>query len=706
MSATHRPQTPTATRILVVEDSLTQAEALRLQLTSAGFLVEVARNGEDGIARFDPEQFDIVISDIVMPGLIDGYELCRRIKAGAGRRIPVVLLTSLADPLDIINGLECGADSFLTKPHDADHLLERIDVLLATRRARVESHLRLGVDVVFLGRRFTISSEREQILDLLISTFEDAVLQNRALRQHQEQLEAARAELARYANTLEARLDRVLAAIPDVLYSVDPALAVCHYMSPASEAVLGYAPDAFKSNPRLWLDRVHEDDREAARAWRERVLRLRRPERLLYRIRRRDGTLRWLDEEMVPAMDAEGAVVRLDGIARDVTEFKLLEEQFRQAQKMEAIGQLAGGIAHDFNNVLTLITSYTELLLEQIPPAAPQRADLDEIRAAAFRAADLTRQLLAFSRRQVVDSRVLDLNGVVNGMDKMLRRMLGDDVELTAALTTDLGRVRADHSQLEQVLLNLAVNARDAMPTGGKLTIETANVELDEAYMREHVGVVPGKYVMLGVSDTGTGMDADTRARIFEPFFTTKGPGKGTGLGLATVYGIIKQSGGNVWVYSEPGAGATFKVYFPRVDAPLDAPPFAEAFTGSLSGTETILVVEDNASVRRLVSGVLKQHGYTVLDASDSAEALELASGYAGRIALLFTDVVMPGMSGRELAERLEAVRTDMRVLYTSGYTDDAVLRHGILQAGVNFIQKPFTPPILLRRVRDVLDRA
>jgi PAS domain S-box-containing protein len=695
-----------ATRILVVEDSLTQAEALRLQLTAAGFLVEVARNGEDGIARFDPEKTDIVISDIVMPGSIDGYELCRRIKAGAGRRIPVVLLTSLADPLDIINGLECGADSFLTKPYDADHLMERIEVLLATRRARVESHLRLGVDVVFLGRRFTISSEREQILDLLISTFEDAVLQNRALREHQEQLEAARTELARYANTLEARLERVLASIPDVLYSMDPALAVCHYISPASDAVFGYPPDAFVANPQLWRDLVHEEDGAAAQAWRERVLRLRRPERLLYRIRRRDGTSRWLDEEMVPVMDAVGAVVRLDGVARDVTEYKDLEEQFHQAQKMEAIGQLAGGIAHDFNNVLTLISSYAELLLDPLPPDAPQRADLDEIRAAAMRAGDLTRQLLAFSRRQVTESLVLDLNGIVSGMDKMLRRLLGDDVELTAALTTDLGRVRADHSQLEQVLLNLAVNARDAMPTGGKLTIETANVELDDAYTREHVGVVAGPYVMLGVSDTGTGMDAATKARIFDPFFTTKAPGKGTGLGLATVYGIVKQSGGNVWVYSELGAGTTFKVYLPRVDAPLETPPIAEAFTGSLSGTETILVVEDNPSVRRLVSVVLKQHGYTVLDAPDPAEALELAGGYDGRIALLFTDVVMPGMSGRELAERLEAIRTDMRVLYTSGYTDDAVLRHGILQAGVAFIQKPFTPPILLRRVRDVLDRA
>jgi len=691
-------------RILVVEDSATQAESLRLQLEDAGYEVAVTVNGEEGLARFDPERFDLVISDIVMPGAVDGYELCRRIKAGAGRHIPVILLTSLADPLDIINGLECGADNFLTKPHEAEHLLDRIGLLLATKRARAESHMRVGVEVYFLGRKFTVSSEREQILDLLISTFEDAVLQNRALRRHEEQLEAARAELARYANTLEARIERVLASIPDVLYSVDPDIAVYHYISPASGAVLGYPPEELVSNSRLWPDRVHQDDREAAQAWRERVVRLRHTERLQYRIHRSDGTLRWLDDEMVPVVDATGAVVRLDGIARDVTEFKKLEQQFRQAQKMEAIGRLAGGIAHDFNNVLTAISGYTELVLASLGADAPQRGDLEEVRTAAKHAAGLTSQLLAFSRQQVLEPTVLALNAVVAGMDKMLRRILGEDVELATALATDLGHTKADAGQIEQVVLNLAVNARDAMPDGGKLTIETANAELDQAYAREHATVVPGHYVMLAVSDTGMGMDAETKANIFEPFFTTKEAGKGTGLGLATVHGIVEQSGGNVWVYSEPGQGTTFKIYLPRVDEPVAVPASLAAPTGPLEGTETILVVEDNGSIRRLVCTVLRAHGYTVLEAPEPAEALALLARQAHPIALLVTDVVMPGMSGPELARRLHATRPGLPVLYTSGYTDDAVVKHGALEPGVAFLQKPFMPSSLLRKVRAVID--
>jgi two-component system, cell cycle sensor histidine kinase and response regulator CckA len=388
---------------------------------------------------------------------------------------------------------------------------------------------------------------------------------------------------------------------------------------------------------------------------------------------------------------------------RDVTDRKRLEEQLRQAQKMEAVGRLAGGVAHDFNNVLTAIFGYADLMAEEVPASSAARQDLDEIRKAAQRATALTRQLLAFSRQQVLAPVVLSMNDLVEDVDKMLRRLVGEDVELRVALASDAGNVRADPGQLQQVIMNLVVNARDAMPTGGKLLIETADAELTEQYAELHQPVIPGQYVMLAVSDTGVGMDAQTRARIFEPFFTTKEKSKGTGLGLSTVYGIVKQSGGYIWVYSEAGHGTTFKVYLPRVNAPVEPqPPAREAAT--VTGTETILLAEDDEMLRPLAKGLLGKLGYTVLEAENAEQALAVAGAHPGPIHLLVADVVMPGASGRELARRLEPTRPDTRVLYVSGYTDDAIVHHGMLEPGLNFLQKPFTPTALARKVREVLD--
>ena len=416
------------------------------------------------------------------------------------------------------------------------------------------------------------------------------------------------------------------------------------------------------------------------------------------RLRRRDGAL--LTVEAHARMLPDG---RLLATIRDVTERRQLEMQLRQAQKMEAIGRLAGGVAHDFNNVLTAVFGYVDLLREDLPPESDAQKDLVEVRKAAERAASLTRQLLAFSRQQVLEPVVLELNELVAEFEKMLRRVIGEDVELRLALGADVGNVRADAGQLHQVIMNLVVNARDAMPTGGKLTLETANAELTAAYAELHKPVVPGPYVMLAVNDTGTGMTPEVQARIFEPFFTTKEKGKGTGLGLSTVYGIVKQSGGYVWVYSEPGKGTTFKVYLPRVDAPAErraTPPPAP----SLTGTETILLTEDDTILRPLAKALLEKLGYTVLEAGDTDEALAAAKKHAGPIHLLIADVVLPGPSGRELARRLAASRPDTRVLYVSGYTDDAIVHHGMLEPGLNFLQKPFTPAVLARKVRAVLD--
>jgi PAS domain S-box-containing protein len=400
----------------------------------------------------------------------------------------------------------------------------------------------------------------------------------------------------------------------------------------------------------------------------------------------------------------DGHLVRVWGTQRDVSDQRRLEEQFRQSQKMEAVGQLAGGIAHDFNNLLTAILGNTQLLLRDLPPGDAMRSDVEEIRKAAERAAGLTRQLLAYSRRQMLQPELLDLNVVVAEMDRMLRRLIGEHITLVSVPAPDLARVRADPSQLEQVLVNLVVNARDAMPEGGRLTIETANVDLDAAYAQEHLGAAPGAYAMLAVTDTGTGMDVTVRAHLFEPFFTTKEVGKGTGLGLATVYGIVKQSGGHISVYTEVGQGTSFKVYLPRVGAPDQPSAPVPARPAATRGSETVLVVEDEPAVLALTCRVLEAEGYTVLCASDGTDALRLVERHGGAIHLLLTDIVMPGMSGRELAEQLAVRRAGIRILYMSGYPGDAAVHHGTLVRGSAFLQKPFTPEGLCRRVRDVLD--
>jgi two-component system cell cycle sensor histidine kinase/response regulator CckA len=407
-----------------------------------------------------------------------------------------------------------------------------------------------------------------------------------------------------------------------------------------------------------------------------------------------------------------GVPVAVQGSARDITERKRAEEalrasqlQLQQSQKLEAVGQLAGGVAHDFNNLLTAIIGYTDLSLRRNNLEDSIRHNLEETKKAAERAGSLIRQLLAFSRKQILEPKVLDLNAVVKDMHKMLTRLIGENIDLATRQAADLGRVKADPSQVEQIIMNLVVNARDAMPQGGKVTIETANITLDDQAALKHVSVKAGEYVMLAVSDTGTGIDEETQARIFEPFFTTKEVGRGTGLGLSTVYGIVKQSGGNIWVYSEQGVGTVFKVYLPRVDAAASIIEKLVLESAAPQGTETILLVEDEDVVRGLARKILSEAGYKVLEARSGAEAIELSRGYAGPIDLLLTDVVMPVISGKEVAERLKELRPAARVLFMSGYTDEAVVRHGVLDANVEFLQKPFTWVRLAKKVRDVLDR-
>jgi PAS domain S-box-containing protein len=391
--------------------------------------------------------------------------------------------------------------------------------------------------------------------------------------------------------------------------------------------------------------------------------------------------------------------------AEDITERRALEQQLRHAQKMEAVGRLAGGIAHDFNNLLMVISGYCEFLIERVSDDGELRNLAQEISRAAERAAGLTRQLLAFSRKQMFAPKVLDLNSVVTENLKMLTRVIGEDIDLAMVPGASLGSVKADPSQIEQVVMNLAVNARDAMPHGGKLTIETSNITLDESYTRIHTPVKPGEYVMLAISDTGVGMDAETQAQIFEPFYTTKGT-KGTGLGLSTVYGIVKQSEGYIWVYSEPDKGTTFKIYLPRVTPSGEPVPVQPAVAEPAAGPfrETILLVEDENTLRSITRQYLTRQGYTVLEANNGVSALRLSATHPGPIHLLLTDVIMPGMNGRELADRLKAVRPESKVLYMSGYTENAIGHNGVLEAGTNLLQKPFTLPALKAKVREVID--
>jgi PAS domain S-box-containing protein len=494
-----------------------------------------------------------------------------------------------------------------------------------------------------------------------------------------------------------------------VEYSLQGIIILQHnrivFANPAICQMLGYSADAlFSLAGEQILALIHPEDQAALLAWIEARFHQRPgPQRLEYRIVRADGSVHWLESFANP-IEYEGEPALLS-TSIDITQRQKLEEQFRQAQKMEAVGRLAGGIAHDFNNILTVIIGNCAFMLEGLGEEHPLYHDLEQTQRAAERAARLIRQLLAFSRQQLLRPEILNLNSIVAHVEKLLRRLIGEDIELATVLDPNLGQIKADPGQIEQVIMNLAVNARDAMRDGGKLTIETVNVYLDEVYARQHVNVKSGPHVMLVVSDTGAGMDANTLAHIFEPFFTTKNEGQGTGLGLAIVHGIISQSGGHIWVYSEPENGTIFKIYLPEIKQG-DAVEQVEPVSPRLSQSSgTILLVEDETTVRIIAGRVLREQGYQVLEARNGPDALQLSATFDGPIDLLLTDVVMPGgVSGRQLAEELTSLRPGLKILYTSGYTHNVIVHHGVLGPNTTFLQKPFTPEMLSRKVREMLE--
>jgi PAS domain S-box-containing protein len=476
-------------------------------------------------------------------------------------------------------------------------------------------------------------------------------------------------------------------------------------LSEPMQRVVGLPPGTSTLSFADWVGKViHPEDRASVQQAVEKGLAGEPNISLDYRIVWPDGTVRWATSRATVFYDQAGNATQIIGAIMDITDRKRLEDELRQAQKMEAVGHLAGGVAHDFNNLLTVVFGFSEILLKRLAPGDPARELILQIRHAGKRAAALTEQLLAFSRRTVLEPKILDLKEAVRESEKMLRRLIGEDVQFNAVFDPGLKPVKADPGQLGQVIMNLAVNARDAMPTGGTLTIETRNIELDEASAAEIPDAKPGRYVLLAVSDTGTGMTPEVKARIFEPFFTTKAAGKGTGLGLPMVYGVVKQSGGCIAVESEPSRGTTFKIYFPIAEGPASAGNAPPKFNLGATGTETILLVEDEDAVRSVIFMALRQAGYTVLEASRGREAIRIAAEHREQIHLLITDVIMPEMGGRQLVEHLVATRPNLKVLYLSGHTDDAVVRHGVSEADVAFLQKPFTITALTSKVREVLN--
>jgi two-component system cell cycle sensor histidine kinase/response regulator CckA len=514
----------------------------------------------------------------------------------------------------------------------------------------------------------------------------------------------------------EERFRALVEESPDVIELLD-AQANIGYVGPAATRILGYSPEELVGHNGFGF--VHPDDLQRVKAaFAELVANPAKNLLIEYRNRHKDGSWRFLEANGANRLSDPGVgaiighfrviserKVREEALRRAEEKYQLLEEQYRQSQKMEAIGKLAAGVAHDFNNLLTVIVGYSEMCLGALRPEDPLHVPLTEIHKAGERSSVLTRQLLAFSRKQLLMPVVLDLNTILEEMEKMLRRLIGEDIALTLLLGTNLWRVKADPGQIEQVVMNIVVNAREAMPLGGKLLLETKNTVLDESYVLTHPQAPPGENVLLAITDTGCGMDPSIKARIFEPFFTTKGPTKGTGLGLATVYGIVKQSGGHIEVYSEVDHGTTFKIYLPRDK---DGAPVAAGVLAPQQirgGRETILLVEDEEGVRTLAKTVLQKKGYTILEAQNGGEALLLCETYSKTIDLLVTDVVMPSMSGRVLGERLATLQPKMKILYMSGYTDDAIVQHGVLESGIPFVQKPFAPEALARKVREVLDK-
>ena len=691
-------------RILVVDDKKENRYLLCALLKGNGYEVDEAGNGAEALEKARKSPPHLVISDLFMP-VMDGYRLLRLWKADETLcRIPFVVYTATyTDPRDEKLALELGADAFILKPSEPRIFMDCINEILAKEESGLLSPAKLPT--------VEAHDQVEQYNASLVRKLEQKALQ----------LEEANLALARDV-TERKKAEEALQASRDLLRSVVENIPIRVFWKDAELRYLGcnrvFARDAGMPRPE---DLIGKDDfqmawRAQAQLYRDddkRVMDSGLPKLNFEEAQNTpDGRSIWLRTSKVPLRDAGGRILGLLGIYDDITEHKRkeaerekLQSQLIQAQKMESVGRLAGGVAHDFNNMLSIILGNAKLAMNISKPGDPQRENLEEILKAAGHSAEIIRQLLAFARKQIIDPKIIDLNDAVESMLKMLRRLIGEDIDPEWRPYPGLWPVRMDPSQIDQILANLCVNARDAIDGVGRITIETANMNLDENYCADREGFIPGDFVQLAVSDSGCGMDKKTLANLFEPFFTTKSPGKGTGLGLATVYGIVKQNNGFINVYSEPGKGTTFKVYLPRHAEEVSAITDQDLLIIAQGNREVVLVVEDDEAILKLARRMLAGLGYSVLEASTPSLALNLAEKHTGAIRLLLTDVIMPEMNGRDLAGRLRASHPEFKVLFMSGYTADVIAHHGVLEEGVHFIQKPFSIRALALKIKRVLEK-
>jgi two-component system cell cycle sensor histidine kinase/response regulator CckA len=654
-------------RILIVDDERPNRQVLEVMLAAEGFVLLSAASGEEALAIVAQQPPDLILLDVMMPRM-DGYQVASTIKDNlATKHIPVIMVSSMDDRQARILGLRAGAEDFLSKPVDRAELCVRVRNLLRLK-AYADYHDRYS-----------------QMLEGEVGSRTADLIESERL--YRSTFDAAPVGIAHAG--LDGRWLRINQRLCDILgYSREELQSSAGQELIQSEDVAGEA-EAFRQMAAGRLDRHVVDEK---------------------RYRRRDGSFVWARVNMSVHLDAVGQSQHFISVIEDITERRTLEAQFRQSNKMDAIGKLASGVAHDFNNLLTVILGFGELITADVAMPDQHRKDLDEMMKAARRASGLTRQLLAFSRQQVLNTAPVDVNGLITDMTGMLGRLIGEHIEVGLVLATNLPLVLADRGQLEQVVMNLVVNARDAMAGGGRVTIETTDVELETVFHAAKAvnaePVVPGHYVMLAVTDTGLGMTEETQRRLFEPFFTTKATGEGTGLGLSTTYGIVKQSKGYIWADSEPGRGSTFKVYLPvsNRDAPLHA--VSSVVTEAIKrASETVLIVEDETGVRELSRRMLENVGYRVLEAADGDAAEAVFAGHADPIDLVVTDVIMPGCCGPELLSRLQVQAPALKVLYMSGYTEQSVAQKAGIDRGLPFVQKPFTAGELVRQVREALDR-